>query len=257
VFHWPQVSALSQLRRQRAWPVFGQLWRDIYASRVVIFSIVVVAYLLHSGQGEELTASLVLVPSSRSWLLFFSIAIWAAQCWLWARVAIALDGIDTRNLRGPLSEELLPFLLAVLVFLIALEPFVRAEKTGVISLIGISCFCLFLGAGMLIRRPSDADLPNASLAVPPAQKRARPFSSAILFVMDVRSEDRAQFEIWRSTILTSLAWSLGGLLFGAIFALQLGKLLGTLGTVFLASGILLPFIAIAAICARRTDFPIL
>jgi hypothetical protein len=254
MFHWPQLSALNQLRRRPAWPAFGQLWHDVYASRVVIFSIVIVTYLLHSGQGEELTASLVLLPSSRSWLLFFSIAMWAAQTWLWSRVAIEFGRMDAGALRGPLSEELLPFILAIAVFLVALEPFVRAERTGVISLIGISCFCLFLGTAMLVRSPNDSDVLTPTL---PLQNRSTWLSRALQFIMDVRRDDRARFERWRSAILLSLAWSLGGLLFGAIFALQFGKLLGTLGTVFLASSILLPFVAIAALCARRTDFPVL
>jgi len=254
MFHWPQLSALNQLRHRSAWPAFGQLWHDVYASRVVIFSIVIVTYLLHSGQGEELTASLVLLPSSRSWLLFLSIAIWAAQTWLWTKVAIVLGRTDGGALRGQLSDELLPFILAVVVFLVALEPFVRAEKTGVISLIGISCFCLFLGAAMLVRSPSDADLPNP---IPPLKDRGTGLSRALQFMMDVRREDRARFERWQIPVLISLVGSLSGALFGAIFALQFGKFLGTLGTVFLASSILLPFVAIAAICARRTDFPIL
>ncbi|WGD48566.1 hypothetical protein QA641_23200 [Bradyrhizobium sp. CB1650] len=257
MFHWPSNFALKRLRLRRVWPVFSQLWRDVYASRVVIFSIIVVAYLLHSGQGEELTASLVLVPSSRSWLLFILIAVWAAQCWIWARVAIALDTRDSRTFPEPFPAETLPFLLAMIVFLVALEPFVRAEKTGEMSLIGISVVCLFFGAAKWIRRPDDAGLSTPKSLLSPVGWQRNPLSSVIRFIMDVRSEDRVHFEMWRRAILFSLAWSLTGLLVGAILALQLGRQLGTLGTVFFASTILLPIISIGAISARRTDFPIL
>lgn len=255
MFFWPTYYALIR-RRRRVWSMFGQLWRDVYASRVVIFSIVVVAYLLQSGQGQELTASLVLLPSSRSWLLFLSIAGWAAQCWLWARVAITLDRMGSAEFAAPFSAQFLPFLLAIIVFLVALEPFVRAEKTAEMSLIGISCVCLFFGAAVWIRRPGNAWLSAPSPANAPSVGRD-PLSSVLWFIMDVRSDDRGGFERWRRAILVALAWSLIGLLLGSIFALQLGKLLGTLGTVFFASSILLPFIAIGAISARTTDFPIL
>jgi hypothetical protein len=250
MFHWPVNRTLNRWHG-RAPPVFGQLWRDIYASRVVIFSIIAVAYLLHSGQGEELTASLVLVPSSRSWLLFISIAIWAAQCWLWTRVSVAFNAKGSTMLHGPIPEDLLPLLLAMLVFLVALEPFVRAERTGEMSLIGISCVCLFFGAVIWRSSQDHAGLIDLK------PRTSSSLSNAIQFIMDVRTEDRALFETWRHAILGSLVWSLTGLLLGGVFALELGKLLGTLGTVFFASTILLPFISVAAISARRTNLPIL
>lgn len=248
------VASIARRPSQLIWRTFGELWHDVYSSRIVIFSIVVVFYLLHSGQGEELTSSLVLVPSSGSWLLFVSIAAWAAQCWLWARLAIALNERDRADTDATLLDEVLPLILAIIVFLIALEPFLRTEKTGVISLIGISCFCLFGGAAMWVLQPSRAGARVESS--PPGTSQA-PLQSLLAFVLDIRAEDQPRFARWRPAIMLSFAWSLSGLVLGAVFTLQLGKILGTLGTVFSVSSILLPVVAAAAISERRTNFPVL
>jgi hypothetical protein len=246
------IGLFCRVSSLRFWTLLRQLWSDVYACRVVISSILIIFYLLHSGQGEELTSSLVLVPSSGSWLLFISIAAWAAQCWLWSRVAIALNKTDKKDAEANLLDEVLPLALATAVFLIALEPFVRAEKTGVISLIGISCFCLFVGAATWVLQPSRTD-PRLD----PPQPLTAPALWPLAFILDIRIEDRTRFAKWRSSIATSFVWSLCGLILGAVFTLQLGKILGTLGTVFWASSILMPFAAAAAISARRTNFPVL
>lgn len=218
----------------------------------MIFSIFGVFYLLHSGQGEELTSSLVLVPSSGSWLLFISIAAWSAQCWLWSSLAIALDS-DDKEPDVTLLDGIVPLILATIVFLIALEPFIRTEQTGVISLIGISCFCMFVVIARWLLQSSEPKSKGSSRD----QTGRTPVGSFFDFTLDIDPDEELQFAKFRNGVIVSLTGSVVCLVLGSIFTLELGKLLGTLGIVFLASAILLPFVAGAAISARRTNFPVL
>ena len=52
--------------------------------------------------------------------------------------------------------------------------------------------------------------------------------------------------------MTSFCWSVAGLGVGIAFTLDVARALGTLGTVFFATSILLPFAAAASIATRRT-----
>jgi hypothetical protein len=245
---------------QLARTTIGSLWAAIVASRVVLLLALVVFYLLHSGQGEELTASLRLVSSYNNWLLFLAISAWAAQSWLWAKIAILLvevPGHKGAKMRVPESvRELLPLLYAAAVFGIAIEPLVQAENSGVVSLIGVSSLSLFVGAAAWFynRRGSQglSEIAKTSLL----RRGSEYFISATAFLLNLKGDLRGEAANWWTAVLASFCWSIIGFGIGTTYTLEVGRALGTLGTTFFAISILLPLLAVASLATRLTRVPI-
>ena len=231
----------------------------VFASRSVLFFLVVVLCLLHSGQGQELTSSLVLVTSYNNWLLFVSVSAWAAQNWLWSRIAISLwnrHGDRIFEGKGPgWTSTLIPLGFAAATLVISLEPLIKAENTGAVSLIGVASVALFAGiaAWFSLGRSGNATVWDNNYR--PSWHHLVVTNIAALLSL-VKDEQESIAPLWPA-IVGSLAWSIAGLFAGIAFTLELASVLGTLGAVYFAISILVPVAAIASISARRTRIPVL
>jgi Patatin-like phospholipase len=237
----------------------SSLWEALFASRIVLFAILIIFYLLHSGQGEELIASLTLVSTYNSWLMFASIFAWAAQSWLWSSLAISLavkDSLQWANGSGPdLTRRIAPLIFAAAVFGVAVEPLILAERAGVVSLIGVASLSMFGGIAAWFYLDERNDASARSAQTSQLQKY---LVSSFAFLLDAQgAEEKQQIAQWSTAILASLCWSALGLGAGIIFTLGVGSALGTVGTVFFATSLLLPLGAAASIATRRTRIPIL
>src|SRR4051794_30866014 len=119
------------------WLSLAEVWSAVMASRLVLILIAIVLLLFSSGQGEELSASLLIAPAYNNWLLFTSVFAWAAQSWLWARISVELTFVPASDLFPTPSAAqniklliigMFPVACAVGVFLAALLHLVHAEK---------------------------------------------------------------------------------------------------------------------------------
>lgn len=224
-----------------------------------IFFLVVIFYLLHSGQGEELTSSLFLVSSYNNWLLFVSVSAWAAQNWLWSRIAISLWNVRGDRISeggGPeWTSTVIPLGFTASTLLMSLEPLIKAENAGAVSLIGVASVAIFAGIVAWFFLGEDNSEDSRDRGARPAWHRVAVSTVASLLSLD-KDEESSIIPLWPA-IICSITWTIAGLCLGIVFTLELANVLGTLGAVYYAASILIPIAGLASVRARRTRIPIL
>src|SRR5262245_26893381 len=231
------------------WRALSALWLSIVASRLVLLLICVVLFLLSSGQGEELTASLLILPAYNNWLLFISVFAWAAQSWLWAHISIELclqqrekQTAGNVNSRGvnPLLIEIVPVTYAVGAFMAAILHLIRAGKVGLVTLMGVCGLSLFAGLlAWIYSYHKEAEITGAMESVAPSRWEARA-ANVVRFLLDIEETERLRFSWWWLAVITAYIWSIVWAVVGIANPLFVAKSFGTLGTVFLALSVLLP-----------------
>ena len=242
--------------------VVNVIWSALIASRLMLLLILTVLFLINSGQGEELTASLLVVPPYSNWLLFLAIFAWAGQSWLWARLAIEVHPREQSAVRvdyhiAALVAEILPALYATSIFLLAILQFSRSGKIGLVSLIGVCSLTMFVGLFAWIYQHRELVELTGRPAIPELRYVWIRGEKILRLLLHIQRSERPTFHWWWLAVAASYGWSIAWTVVGIANPLFVAKNIGTLGTVFLVLSVLIPGIATMTIATRRTHIPTL
>jgi hypothetical protein len=260
---WPIVVIFGMYAavRSELGYVLGAIWSAVLAIRVVLVLIALVVMLLSSGQGEELSASLLIAPAYNDWLLFLSVFAWAAQSWLWARISLELAFDQTSDARAitrhvsSLIVQGAPIVCAIGAFLAAILHFIRAEKFNLVLLIGVCAVALFFALAAWIHNYQRA----TEMARGQQKNEQGPFKrrslGALCLLLHIGKADRIRFIWWPQAVIAAYAWCIAWIFIGVRDPILVANGFGTVGTVLLALSVLLPILATAIISTRRANFP--
>jgi len=242
---------------------FRVLWKAIIASRLVLILIVLVLVLLNSGQGKELSVSLLISPAYNDWLLFLAVFGWACQNWLWSRVSIEL-ALGQPRIVTPITRyaqflivQTLPVVFAVAAFLVAILQLIRADKFGLVVLIAACSLSLFVALGTWINNYQSEAKVSGIRAKPAQARRALLASKVLRTLLNLRGPESINIDWWWLAILAAYTWSIAWIVIGIANPLLVARGFGSVGIVLLALSALMPIAATAIIATRNTRFPIL